>query len=72
VGNLNKIIPVVVVHKGPRKNSKVILEVFENTRVDDIINLRKLKPLIPKENEILDMGVGLSFVERYKKKHKLK
>jgi|TARA_B100000497_G_scaffold70847_1_gene79617 hypothetical protein len=72
MGNLNKILPVVVVHKGPRKNSKVILEVFENTRVDDIINLRKLKPLIPKENQILDMGVGLSFVERYKKKHKLK
>jgi len=72
MGNINKILPVVVVHKGPRKNSKVILEVFENTRVDDIINLRKLKPLIPKENEILDMGVGLSFVERYKKKHKLK
>ena len=72
MGNLNKILPVVVVHKGPRKNSKVILEVFENTRVDDIINLRKLKPLIPKENEILDMGVGLSFVERYKNKHKLK
>ena len=72
MGNLNKILSVVVVHKGPRKNSKVILEVFENTRVDDIINLRKLKPLIPKENQILDMGVGLSFVERYKKKHKLK
>ena len=72
MGNLNKILPVVVVHKGPRKNSEVILEVFENTRVDDIINLRKLKPLIPKENQILDMGVGLSFVERYKKKHKLK
>ena len=72
MGNLNKMIPVVVVHKGPRKNSKIILEVFENTRVDDIINLRKLKPLIPKENQILDMGVGLSFVERYKKKHKLK
>ena len=61
-----------MVHKGPRKNSKVVLEVFENTRVDDIINLRKLKPLIPKENEILDIGVGDSFVERYKKKHKLK
>ena len=72
MGNLNKILPVVVVHKGPRKNSKIILEVFENTRVDDIINLRKLKPMIPKENQILDMGVGLSFVERYKKKHKLK
>ena len=72
MGNLNQNPNVIVVHKGPRKNSKVVLEVFENTRVDDIINLRKLKPLIPKENEILDIGVGDSFVERYKKKHKLK
>jgi len=72
MGNINKMPEVVVVHKGPRKNSKIHLEVFENTRVDDIINLRKLKPLIPKENEILDMGVGSSFIEKYKKKHKLK
>ena len=72
MANINRIQEVVVVHKGPRKNSKVILQIFENTRVDDIINTRKLKPLIPKENEILDMGVGISFVERYKKKYKLK
>jgi len=71
MGNINRIPEVVVVHKKPRKNGKVFLEVFENTRVDDIINARKLKPLIPKENEILDIGVGISFVERYKKKHKL-
>jgi hypothetical protein len=71
MGNMNSIPQVVVVHKKPRKNGKVFLEVFENTRVDDIINARKLKPLIPKENEILDIGVGISFVERYKKKHKL-
>ena len=71
MGNINSIPQVVVVHKKPRKNGKVFLEVFENTRVDDIINARKLKPLIPKENEILDIGVGISFVERYKKKHKL-
>ena len=72
MANQNKIQEVVVVHKGPRKNSKIILEVFENTRVDDIISTRKLKPLIPKENEILDIGVGISFKERYKKKYKLK
>ena len=72
MANINRIQEVVVVHKGPRKNSKVILQIFENTRVDDIINARKLKPLIPKENEILEIGVGLSFVERYKKKYKLK
>ena len=63
---------VALVHKGPRKNSKIILEIFDNVRVDDIINLRKKKPLIPKENEILDIGVGESFIARYKKKHKLK
>jgi hypothetical protein len=72
MGNVNRILEVVVVHKGPRKNSKVILDVFENTRVDDIISTTKRKPHIPKENEILDLGVGISFVERYKKKYKLK
>lgn len=72
MGKYNRRIEIVVVHKGPRKNSRVILEVFENTTVDDIISTRKLKPLVPKENEILDIGVGLSFVEKYKKKHKLK
>jgi hypothetical protein len=71
MGNVNSIPEIVVVHKKPRKNGKVFLEVFENTRVDDIINGRKLKPLIPKENEILDIGVGISFKERYKKKYKL-
>lgn len=72
MGNMNKTLDVVVVHKGPRKNSKIKLEIFENTRVDDIISTTKRKPLIPKENEILDLGVGDSFVEKYKKKYKLK
>jgi hypothetical protein len=71
MGNMNRIPDVVVVHKKPRKNGKVFLEVFENTRVDDIIDTNKRKPLIPKENEILELGVGISFVERYKKKYKL-
>ena len=68
---MNSQLPVVVVHKGPRKNSKINLEVFENTRVDDIISTTKRKPLIPKENEILDLGVGESFIEKYKRKYKL-
>ena len=72
MANTNRILEIVVVHKGHRKNSRVIMEVFENTRVDDIITTTKRKPLIPKENEILDIGVGISFVERYKKKYKLK
>lgn len=71
MGNLNRINEIVVVHKRPRKNGKVFLEVFENTRVDDIISTEKRKPLIPKENEILEIGVGISFKEKYKKKYKL-
>jgi len=72
MANVNAIPPVVVVHKGPRKNSKIVLEVFNNIRVDDVINARARKPYIPHENEILEIGVGESFVEKYKKKYKLK
>ena len=41
MGNYNRISPVVVVHKKPRKNGKVFIEVFENVRVDDIISTTK-------------------------------
>ena len=71
VGNINRIPEIVVVHKKPRKNGKIFLEVFQNTRVDDIISTTKRKPLIPNEHEILDLGVGISFVKKYKKKYKL-
>lgn len=71
MSNVNAVPPIVVVHKGPRKNSKFQLEIFTNTRVDDIIDGNKRKPYIPNEHEILDIGVGESFVERYKKKYKL-
>lgn len=71
MANLNAKPPIVVVHKGPRKNSKILIEVFKNSRVDDIIDNKKRKPLIPKENEILEIGVGNAFEEKYKKKYKL-
>lgn len=71
MANLNAKPPIVVVHKGPRKNSKILIEVFKNSRVDDIIDNKKRKPLIPKENEILEIGVGNAFEEKYQKKYKL-
>ena len=71
MGNLNEIPPIVVVHKGPRKNSKIQLEIFNNIRPDDIIDGNKRKPLIPHENEILELGWGSCFEERYRKKYKL-
>jgi hypothetical protein len=71
MSNMNATPPIVVIHKGPRKNSKIYIDIFTNSRVDDIIDGKKRKPLIPHENEILDIGVGESFVEKYKKKHKI-
>ena len=71
MGNLNAQPPVIVVHKGPRKNSKIKLEIFNNIRPDDIINGNKRKPHIPKENDILEIGWGTSFIKKYTKKYKL-
>lgn len=71
MSNLNSTPIVVVVHKGPRKNSKIQIQQFENVRVDDVINGNARKPIIPHENEILEIGVGSGFYEKYKKKYKL-
>ena len=61
-------IPVVVVYKEKRKR-KVTMQVFD-AKVDDIIATGKRKPLVPDDAEILEIGVGESFLEKYKKKHK--
>ena len=71
MGNLNGMQDVVVVNKGQRKNSKIYIHIFKNVRVDDILDTNKRKPLIPYENEILEIGVGSSFEEKYRKKYNL-
>ena len=71
MANINATPPIVVVHKGPRKNSKIYIDIFTNSRVDDVIDSKKRKPCIPHKNEILDIGVGKSFVKKYKKKYKI-
>jgi hypothetical protein len=71
MGNLNRIPDVVVVHKGARKNSKLQIKIFKNTRVDDILDSTRKRPLIPNENQILEIGIGSGFEEKYRKKYKL-
>ena len=70
MGNLNKQIPIVVIYK-KTKRGKVYMEVFDNLRVDDVIDTNKRKPPIPHKYEILDIGVGEAFIEKYKQKYKL-
>jgi len=72
MGNLNRMPDVVVVYKlSNRTNAKLKIEVFSNTRVDDILDSGRKKPMIPNHCEILEIGVGIGFLEKYKKKYKL-
>jgi hypothetical protein len=72
MGNLNEVPTVVVVYKTVyRKKEKYHLEVFKNIRVDDIIDGKKRKPPIPHDVELVEIGVGASFEEKYRKKYKL-
>ena len=65
------IAPVVVVWKASKHGrSKPKMKVFKTKHVDDI--LTKKMHGIPESAIILDIGVGKSFIETYKKKHKLK
>lgn len=65
-----KKIPTVVVYKKP-SGKKYYLLVTESG-VDEIIDSLKKKPLIPNNYEIVDMGIGESFIEKYKKQYNIK
>ena len=60
MGNMNRMPDVVVVHKGPRKNSKIYINIFTNIRVDDIITSNERNSFIPYENEILDKSISIA------------
>jgi len=63
---------VVVYRKSVGSNTKY-MTVFENEpNPDKIINLNARKPMIPHDYIIEDIGVGESFIESYKKQHKIK
>ena len=63
-------ITTVVVYKKPT-GKKYWMLTTENG-VDDIINSRKRDPLLPSNYEIIEMGIGKSFIERYKKEYNIK
>lgn len=64
--------PVVVVYKSVyRKKEKFHLKVFENIHVDEVLALGKRKPLIPYKYEIVKIGVGSGFEEKWKEKYEI-
>ena len=63
--------PVVMVFKtSNRSNAKTKIKVWKNENVDYILTAKKL-PGVPEKAEILDIGIGSSFIEEYSKKYNL-
>ena len=59
--------PIVVVYR--TKRGAVKIETFTDLRCPDpLITKRSTK--VPLDSEILDIGVGISFLKKYKKKYK--
>jgi hypothetical protein len=65
-----KKIPTVVVYKKPTGKKHYML--ITEDGIDSIINPSKRKPLIPSNFEIVDIGLGESFIESYKKQYNIK
>tara|TARA_B110000046_G_C12683512_1_gene269536 strand:- start:62 stop:448 length:387 start_codon:yes stop_codon:yes gene_type:complete len=63
--------PVVMVFKtSNRSNAKTKIKIFRKN-IDYILTSKKL-PGVPETSIILDLGVGNSFIKKYKEKYKLK
>ena len=60
-----------VVYKKP-KGKKHYLNTYVNFGVDTIITTRKHTPLVSDDYEIVDIGVGKSFIKRYMKEYSIK
>jgi hypothetical protein len=60
----------VVVYKKPT-GKKCYLLVTE-TDIDEVLSNSKRKPLIPNNYEIVDMGIGESFIKQFKKQYSIK
>ena len=63
----NDYIPITVAYK-KRYGKKVYIETFTDQRTPDRLLSTRTK-ILPKDCEVLDIGVGKSFIETYKKKY---
>ena len=65
-----KSITTVIVYKKPTGKKHWMLTT-ENG-IDEVINSRKRNPLLPSNYKIVEMGIGESFIEQYKKEYNIK
>ena len=65
-----KSITTVIVYKKP--TGKKYWMLTTEGSIDEINNSRKRNPLLPSNYEIVEMGIGESFIKQYKKEYSIK
>jgi hypothetical protein len=55
-----------------KPTGKLYHMMITESSVDEVIDNSKRKPLIPNNYEIVDMGIGESFIESFKKQYNIK
>ena len=63
-------IPTVVVYKKPTGKKHYML--VTESEVDAILTPAIRKPLIPADYEIVDIGIGKTFIEKFKTQYDIK
>jgi len=63
-------LPFVVVYK-KNKGRKYFMKVLY-IDLEDIIHNKKRNPPIPHEYELIEIGLGVTFIEQYKERYKIK
>ena len=61
---------ICVVYKKPT-GKKHYLNTYKNLEIDSIISNRKHTPVISDDHEIVDIGIGKSYIERNKEQYKI-
>jgi CRISPR/Cas system CSM-associated protein Csm5 (group 7 of RAMP superfamily) len=63
---------VVLIYKNSkRSNAKIRMKVYRHKAIDEILDATNKRLHIPENAEILQIGFGSTFKERYKEKYKL-
>ena len=66
-----KKIPTVVVYQKSTR-SKTFYMMVTTQSVDVVIDLKKKKPLVDHKYEMIEVGVGESFIKQWMKRYKIK
>jgi hypothetical protein len=64
-----KLVTVIVFKKPTGKQHHMMITESE---IDEVLSSSKRKPLIPNNYEIVDMGIGESFIKSFKKQYNIK